>query len=67
MLPKPLQKPAAALGEFDSLDTGSKPIPLSEIFISNSVEWQVMETEARVAAECFRMFVSASWTAKNKW
>jgi hypothetical protein len=66
MLPKPLQKPAAELGELDSLDTGSKPVPLSEIAISKSVSRQVMTILARVAAECLRILVSASWTAKNK-
>jgi hypothetical protein len=38
MLPKPLQNPAAELGELDSLDSKSKPTPLSEMMISKSVE-----------------------------
>src|SRR5258708_12024809 len=36
MLPSPLQKPAAEVGELDSLDIGSKPLPLSTMPILNS-------------------------------
>src|SRR5580700_3164240 len=67
MLSRPLQNPAAEFDELDSTETGSNPAPLSDTVTTKSASWQAIAILARVAPECFRMLVSASSMAKNKW
>ena len=58
---------AAELEELQSLVVGSKPLPLSVMVTSNPLSRHSMATTACVAPECFKIFVNASWTARNKW
>src|ERR1035437_4456831 len=61
--------PDAVAGDsgFDSMADELKPLPLSEMLISNAALPQTIEILARVAPECLRMLVSASCVARNKW
>src|SRR5581483_11906482 len=59
-----LRRPLPAAGESAA---GSKPAPLSEATISKVAALHLTAMRARVALECLRVLVRASWTAWKRW
>src|SRR5258705_4740708 len=65
-----LLRPSPVVGGdsgFEAVAEELNPLPLSEIWISNAALAEIIEIPARVAPECLRMLVSASWVARKRW
>src|SRR5258708_27525020 len=67
MLLRPSPDAVADNSVFESFADELKPLPSSEMLISNAALLNAIEILARVAAECLRMLVNASCVARNKW
>src|SRR6267378_3367825 len=67
ILLRPLPEAVAEEPEVELIWSALRPLPLSEILISNADLSRTIEMPARLAPECLRMLVRASCVARNKW